>query len=174
MNEISLEELLAVIEDTDYYPLFRPLLGYEDFIKFYEGIDDSMEHLLDEVQDLVGFEFPGDLIHVLLMTNGAKFFDLTLYQLTEDDNDKNGLYYNNATAPTRKEFNIPENYLIVGKSSDLFVVCATLDEEGYLSYVLWDTKNKEAGIVYDYLVEVIMAEIDYYTGAFSEGEDDEE
>ena len=73
MNEISLEELLAVIEDTDYYPLFRPLLGYEDFIKFYEGIDDSMEHLLDEVQDLVGFEFPGDLIHVLLMTNGAKF-----------------------------------------------------------------------------------------------------
>lgn len=173
MEEMSLDYLLEAIEDTEYYPLFSPLFGYDDYLKFYIGIDDSMEPLLDELQDLVDFEFPGDLIYILLITNGGRIFDLNLYHLTEDKKDKNGLYFNNTEADTRKKYNIPDNYLIIGTSSDLFILCVTLDEEGFISYVLWDVKTKEIGLTYNYLVEVLIAEIDYYTGAFSDDETEE-
>ncbi len=172
MKEITLESVLNLIEGTEYPILYRHLLGYEEHVKFYDGIDDSMEPLLDELQELVGFEIPGDLIQLYLISNGGRYFDINLYYLTADKTDKNGLYYQNVTSNVRKDYNIPDDYLIIGTSLDIYAICVRVDEEGYISYVLWDKDSKEIALSYDYLVEILMSEIDYYTEAFSD-EDEE-
>lgn len=167
MKEIYLDDVLFLVEETDYYPLFRPLLGYEEHLKFYDGIIDPMEYLLDELEEIVGFEIPGDFIQLLLISNGGQYFDLNLYSLTKDKKDKKGLYYNNVEADTRKKYNIPDNYLIIGDSSTLYIVCVRIDEEGFISYVLWEKSQKEIALTYDYLMEIMMSEVDYYTEAFT-------
>lgn len=167
MKEIGLEDVLGLVEETDYYLLFRPLLGYEEHLKFYYGITDPMEYLLDELQEIVRFEIPGDLIQMLLISNGGKYFDLNLYSLTEDKNDKKGLYYNNVNATTKKDYNIPKHYLIIGESSNLYIICVRIDDEGYISYLLWEKSQKQISLTYNYLIEIIMSEVDYYTEAFT-------
>lgn len=170
MKEITLETVLNAVEESEYNILYRPLLGYEDNLKFYEGIDDSMEHLLDDLEAVVGFEIPGDLIQLYIISNGGKYFDVNLFQLSEDQNDENSLYYQNVIATTKKDYDIPDDYLVIGTSGEGYYICITIDEDGYISYIMWNKDSKEVFLNYDYLVEILMSEIDYYTEAFSKEE----
>ena len=168
MEKIELQEIIDTCEEagSDYLKLYRPLLGYEENVEFYRGIDDSMEETLNQIEAKVGVEFPADLLQIYLIANGGKYFDITLYHLTNDKTDPNGLYNKNFDSKLREEYNIPENMLIVGETKDGEFILIGIDEEGYYYYCTWDKEIKEMDMDYGYLVEILAYEIDYYTQAF--------
>ena len=120
MEKIELQEIIEACEEveSEYIKLYRPLLGYEDDISLNRGIDDSLQGTLEAIEAKVGVEFPADFLQVYLIANGGKYFDITLYHLTNDIGDPNGLYAKNFDSSLRYEYNIPENALIIGETKD--------------------------------------------------------
>ena len=173
MEKIELQEIIDACEtaESEYIKLFRPLLGYEDDVELYRGIDDSLEGTLNEIEDKVGIEFPADLLQIYLISNGGKYFDLNLYSLTDDKEDPNGLYAKNFDESIRETYNIPKDVLIIGETGDGQYVVAGIDEEGYYYYAMWDKEEKAIDVDFSYLVEILVYEIDYFTQAFSVDED---
>lgn len=173
MEKIELQEIIDACQEaeSEYIKLYRPLLGYEDKVELNRGIDDSLEQTLNEIEAKVGVEFPADFLQVYLIANGGKYFDVNLFYLTNDKNDQNGLYYKNFDSSLRTEYNIPDSMLIIGETKDRQLILVGIDEEDYYYYCTWDKDAKEMDIDYDYLLEVLMYEIDYHTGAFSVDEE---
>lgn len=169
MEKIELQEIIEACEsaESEYIKLYRPLLGYEDEITLYRGIDDRLEDTLNEIERKVGIAFPADFLQIYLLSNGGKYFDLTLYYLTDDKNDQNGLYAKNFNSSIRTGYNIPDNALIIGETKENEYVLIEIDDEGYYSYGTWDKETKEMNMEFSYLTEILVYEIDYYTQAFS-------
>ena len=168
MEKIELQEIIDACEEaqSDYIKLYRPLLGYEENVSFYRGIDDSMEEVLDEIEELVGVEFPADFLQLYLIANGGKYFDINLYYLTADRSDKNGLYYKNLDRSIREEYNIPVNAIIIGETEDGQYIYIGVDEEQYYYYCTWNKETKEMDMDFGYILELLVYEIDYHTQAF--------
>lgn len=168
MEKIEVQEIIDACEEaqSDYIKLYRPLLGYEDEVVLYRGIDDSMEKILNEIEEKAGVAFPSDLIEIYLMSNGGKYFDVHLYPLTTDKKDENGLYYKNMTENLKEEYSIPDNVLIIGETDDNEYILTGIDEEGYYFYCSWDKEEKKMNVDFDYLVELLVCEIDFHTNAF--------
>ena len=167
MKNITLDYLLELVEGTRFHKIFRALLGYEDEVELFAGIDDSLEANVDELEEIAGFEIPGDFLHILLLTNGFRIFDFKLFPLTAKNSDKNGMYYINSKSDYKEKNSIPEEFLVIGEITEKFAVCITYDNEGYITYCLWDKEKKNISITYDYLIEIIASEIDYHNDAFS-------
>ena len=176
MEKIELQEIIDACEqaESEYIKLYRPLLGYEDEVSFNIGIDDSLEGIINEIETKTGIVTPADFLQIYLLSNGGKYFDVNLYYLTNDKNDKNGLYAKNFDDELRKEYNIPQNMLIIGEVADSLYIMAGIDEEGYYYYCTWDKEAKAIDTTFDFLAEVLVYEIDYYTQAFSVDEEIEE
>ena len=53
MKKIELQDIIDACEESEseYIKLYRPLLGYEENLNFYMGIDDSMETVLEEIEN---------------------------------------------------------------------------------------------------------------------------
>ena len=177
MKKIDVQEIIDACEEvkSDYIQLYRPLLGYEDEVELYEGIDDSLQEPLEEIESKVGLAFPADFLQVYLLSNGGKYFDVTLYSLTSDKDDVNGLYYKNFDQSMREQYNIPNEVLVVGETVDGEFILIGLDDEDYYTCFTWNKESKNATYAYDYLLELLIGEIDYHTGAFestyTEGEE---
>ncbi len=176
MERIEIQEIIDVCEEgnSEYLKLYRPLLGYDDEVILYRGIDDSMEGTLNEIEAKVGIVTPADFLQIYLLANGGRYFDVTLYYLTNDKEDKKGLYYNNFNSSLRSEYNIPDNTIIIGETTDNELILVGIDEENYYYYFTWDKETKEMNVDYNYLVEILAYEIDYHTQAFSIDENVEE
>lgn len=175
MEKIELQEIIDACEEagSEYLKLYRPLLGYEEEIELYRGIDDSLEEILNEIETKVGVEFPADFLQIYLISNGGKYFDINLYYLTNDKEDVKGLYYKNFDSGLREEYNIPENMLIVGETDNDELILVGIDQEDYYYYCTWDKEAKQMDMDYGYLVEILAYEIDYYTQAFETEETEE-
>lgn len=172
MKKIELQEIIDVCEEaeSEYLKLYRPLLGYEENVELYVGIDDSLEKCLDEIEKEVKIAFPADFLQIYLLSNGGKYFDVTLYYLTEDKKDGKGLYYNNFNKKLREEYKIPSDMLIIGETADNELILVGIDDEGYYYYCTWDKESKMLDIKFDYLSEILVYEIDYHTEAFTSEE----
>ena len=48
-----------------------------------------------------------------------------------------------------------------------------IDEDDCYYYALWNKETKEEEMQFDYLPELLMYEIDYYTGTFDVDEEEE-
>ena len=175
MEKIELQEIIDACEKSgsEYINLYRPLLGYEDDITLYRGADDSVMDALTEVETKIGLEFPADFFQVYLLSNGGKYFDIKLFSLTSDKKYVDGIYYQNLVADTRKEYNVPDNMLLIGESTDGVLVLIGLDKDDCYYYALWNKETKEEEMQFDYLPELLMYEIDYYTGTFDVDEEEE-
>lgn len=173
MEKIELQDIIDACEESksEYIKLYRPLLGYEDDVSFNVGIDDSMEETLDEIERKVGVAFPADFLQLYLLSNGGKYFDITLYHLTANKKDPNGLYAKNNDISLREEYNIPEGMLVIGETKSNELILIGVDEENCYYYCTWEKDTKEMGMDFNYLVEILVYEIDYYTQAFSIDED---
>ncbi len=174
MERIEIQEIIDACEasESEYIKLYRPLLGYDDEVSLNRGIDDSMEETLNEIESKVGIAFPPDFLQIYLLANGGKYFDLTLYYLTNDKEDQNGLYAKNFDAELRKEYGIPEDVIIIGETKENEFVIVGIDNEGYYAYCTWDKETKSLGTSFDYITEILVNEIDYYTQAFSVEEEE--
>lgn len=173
MAKIELQEIIDVCEasESEYLKLYRPLLGYEDEVSFNVGIDDTLEAALNKLEEKVGIEVAPDFLQIYLISNGGKYFDVNLFPLTKDNKDKEGLLYQNFDSGLREEFDVPANTIILGDTDDDELILLGVDEEGYYYYCTWDKDNKEQNVIYDYLLEILMYEIDYHTNAFSTEEE---
>ena len=169
MEKIEIQEIIDACEasESEFIKLYRPLLGYDDEVSLNRGIDDSMEETLNEIESKVGIAFPADFLQIYLLANGGKYFDLTLYYLTNDKEDQNGLYAKNFDSKLRKEYGIPEDAIIIGETKENEFVIVGIDEEGYYSYCTWDKETKSLSASFDYITEILVYEVDYYTQAFS-------
>ena len=177
MEKIELQEIIDVCEEaqSEYIKLYRPLLGYEDEVVLNRGIDDSLEGVLEEIETLTGVQFPADFLQLYLIANGGKYFDINLFPLTNDKNDVNGLYHKNADKALRKEYNIPDDVLIVGEDEEYSFIIVGIDEEGYYYYATWDKQEKVIDMDFGYILELLVYEVDYHTQAFGlEYEESEE
>ena len=176
MEKIELQEIIDACEEgeSEYIKLFRPLLGYEDEISLNRGIDDTLEATLDEIESKVGIAFPADFLQIYLLSNGGKYFDLNLYYLTNDKKDPKGLYAVNFDSTLRANLDIPEDMLIIGETTDGLYILVGVDDDGYYYYCTWNKETREKELTLDYLVEVLVYEIDYYTQAFTMDEETEE
>lgn len=170
MEKIELQEIIDACEEagSEYLKLYRPLLGYEDKLELNRGIDDSLEETLNLIESKVGIEFPADFLQIYLIANGGKYFDVNLFYLTSDTSDPNGLYYKNFDSELRAQYNIPDDMLIIGETSEDELILIGIDEEEYYYYCTWDKEEKVMDMDFGYLVEILAYEIDYYTDAFSE------
>lgn len=169
MEQIELQDIIAACEEADsvYIKLYRSLLGYEDNVVFYRGIDDSMEKSLDEIEETSGIAFPPDFLQIYLLSNGGKYFDINLFSLSNDKKDVNGLYYKNTNKDLKEEFSIPDDMIVIGETKENEYLLIGIDEEGYYYYCMWDKDAKEKGMDFESLIEVLVYEIDYHTQAFS-------
>ena len=176
MEKIELQEIIEACEEaeSEYIKLYRPLLGYEDDVTLYRGIDDSMEGTLNEIEQKTGIQFPADFLQIYLIANGGKYFDINLYYLTTDKTDPNGLYAKNFDSSLRAEYNIPENTIIIGENKDGEYILVGIDDDGYYAYCTWDKDQKVMGMDFGYLAEILVYEIDYYTQAFTTEAENEE
>lgn len=175
MENIELQEIIDACEESesDYIALFRPLLGYEDNVEFHRGIDDSLQDTLEEVEEKIGVEVPGDFLQLYLISNGGKYFDINLYYLTNDKEDKNGLYNRNMNQEFRKENEIPDDAVVIGETDESYILIG-IDDDDYYFYCLWNKETKTPEVQFDYLVEALMQEINYYTGAYEVEESEEQ
>ena len=173
MEKIELQEIIDACEEaeSEYIKLYRPLLGYEDEISLNRGIDDSLEETLNLIEKKVGIAFPADFLQIYLLSNGGKYFDINLYYLTNDKGDRKGLYAKNADISLREDYDIPDNMLIIGETTDNEYILIGIDDEGYYYYCTWDKEEKAMGTDFAYLIELLVYEIDYYTQAFSVDEE---
>lgn len=169
MEQIELQDIITACEEADsvYIKLYRSLLGYEDNVNLYRGIDDSMEENLNAIEEKSGIAFPPDFLQIYLLSNGGKYFDINLFSLTNDKKDTNGLYYKNVSASLKEEFSIPNDMIIIGETKENEYLLIGIDDEGYYYYCMWDKETKEKGMDFESLVEVLVYEIDYHTQAFS-------
>ncbi len=176
MEKIELQEIIDACTEveSEYIKLYRPLLGYEDSVNFYRGIDDSLEEALDELETDIGMKIPADLLQVYLISNGGKYFDINLFSLTISRTDEAGLYYQNFKSDLRAMYDVPKDMLIIGETDDNLLVLLGIDDENYYYYCTWDKDTRAIDVEYVYLVELLMYEIDYHTGAFSFDEEVEE
>ena len=176
MEKIEIQEIIDLCEEaeSDYLKLYRPLLGYEDEVKLNRGIDDSMEGILDEIEAKVGIKFPADLLQLYLIANGGRYFGVNLFHLSNDRNDINGLYYNNTSETLRDRYKIPSNTLIIGETKEDELILIGIDEDGYYAYCTWDKEEKKMNVDFGYILELLVYEIDYNTGAFQVEYNEEE
>ena len=173
MEKIELQDIIDVCveSESEYIKLYRPLLGYEDNVELYRGIDDSLEETLNEIENMTGIAFPADFLQVYLLSNGGKYFDVNLYPLLASRTDPNGLYAKNIDRRLREDNNIANDMLVIGETTDGLYILVGIDEEGYYYYCTWDKETKTLDAEFDSLVEILVYEIDYHTQAFSvEGE----
>ena len=173
MEKIELQEIIEACEsaESEYIKLYRPLLGYEDEIELYRGIDDSLEDTLNEIESMTGIAFPADFLQIYLLSNGGKYFDVKLYPLLTNKTDSNGLYAKNIDRKLREDNNISNDMLVIGETTDGLYILAGIDEEGYYYYCTWDKETKTLDAEFDSLVEILVYEIDYHTQAFSSDEE---
>lgn len=167
LKEIKLENLVDSLDDleSEYADFFRPMLGYEAILTLYEGIDDSMESLVVEIEDETGFEFPPDLIGYYLCTNGGKFGDLSLFPLTAERSMENTIHRLNVLNKSLKEsIGLDNSTLLIGQYTDTntYVTC-TLSEDGIYSYKLYDADNKTVTMEFEYVTQLVALEVSYIT-----------
>lgn len=167
LNEISLSGLVDLLDDTEseYADFFRPMLGYEAILKLYDGIDDSIETLLTELEDELGFEMPSDLISFYMCTNGGEFADLQLYSITNDRTIDTNLHTINALDTSLKDnLGVGKDTLLVGKykNTDTYITCVLKDDDIY-SYQLYDSNKHKVIMEFEYLIQLVALEVSYAT-----------
>lgn len=173
MEKIELQEIIDACEESksEYINLYRPLLGYEDQVTLYRGVDDSVLGIIAEIEEVTNVQLPADFFQVYLLSNGGKYFDVNLFFLTNDKNDQNGIYYQNVKTDVKNEYALPDNTIVIGDTNDGLLVIVGVDEEGYYYYSMWNKEEKSEEIRCDYLPELLMYEIDYHTGNFDVDEE---
>lgn len=165
LKEIKLVDLIDYLDEekSEYADFFRPMLGYEAVLTFYEGIDDSMEPSANEIEDETGFQIPPDLIAYYLCTNGGEFGDLQLFPLV-DKGAENTIHRLNVLDKSLKEsIGLDNSSLLIGKYTfgDNYLTCTI--EDGTYSYHLWDSAKKEVTMSFEYLVQLVALEVSYVT-----------
>lgn len=175
MEKMELQEIIDACEkaESEYLDLYRPLLGYEDELTFYRGADDSIMDTIKEMEEKIGIQFPPDFFQIYLLSNGGRYFDITLYSFTENKNAPEDIYYKNMIANVKKEYNAPDNTILIGETTDGLLILVGIDEEGYYYYSCWNKETKEEEFRFNYLLELLVHEIDYHTGAFDIDEEEE-
>lgn len=139
LKEISLAELLNNTSGTNYFTTFAKLIGHSKDAIFYDGITDEDYELLEEVERKLGYELPANYVDFLSYLNGGYFMGVELFSVTEKDYP-NSIYARNFLSKIRKEIEIPESDLIIGKVENYIMVVDCLDDN---SYSLMDIRNNE-------------------------------
>ena len=167
LKKISLSGLVDVLDETqsEFADFFRPMLGYEAVLELYDGIDDSVEQLLIEIEDESGFEFPSDLVDFYICTNGGSFADLRLFPLTTDKSVDFNIHTLNVIDTSLKEsIGLDKKSLLVGRyvSDNNYVIC-TLKDDGTYTYQLWDSIKQKVVMEFEYLIQLVALEVSYAT-----------
>ncbi len=139
LKEISLAQLLNNTSGTDYFTTFAKLIGHSKDAVFYEGITDDDYDLLEEIEKELGYELPANYVEFLSYLNGGCFVGVELFSVTNKDYP-NSIYARNFLSKIRKEIEIPESDLIIGKVENYILVVDCLDDA---SYSLMDIRNNE-------------------------------
>ena len=165
LEEIQLSDLVDELdeEQNDYANFFRPMLGYDAFLTLYEGIDDSFEPLLAEVEDEVGYEFPPDLIALYICSNGGKYGGMTLFPLTNDKDVSETINKLNVFDKSLKaSLGLNNATLLLGRYGNLtnYVICYLKDEDTY-SYAVYNGEKKEIRMEFESIAELVALEVSY-------------
>lgn len=162
-TEVTLESIITSLEGSQtFYEDFFPLLrGCEDYIKLYDGIDESSVEYIEKIEMETMSQFPEDLIEFLVCSNGAMIGDLTIFPLQLDD-ETVSIYNLTCNTPNyRKNLNVPSDYFVLGSytDSDLILICG-IDGEKY-EYALYDPEEKKKIVKVDYLAQFIHFELEF-------------
>ena len=164
-KEIKLSDLVDALDsiESEYADFFRPMLGYEAVLKLYEGIEDSDETLINELEDETSFEFPPDLIAFYMNTNGGVFGDLELYPLADKNNENTIHKLNVLSKDLKRSIGLDDSSILVGKYTfnDNYVIVKL--EDGKYVYQLYDGKAQEPKMNFEYLVQLVALEVSYVT-----------
>ena len=139
LEEISLAELLNSTSGTEYFATFAKLIGKSKDAIFFDGIDDDSDYLLEELENELGYELPSHYLDFLGYLNGGKFLNMDLFSLA-DKEYPNSLYGRNFLSNIRKEIDIEDSSLIIGKYNS-YIMCVGCGEDD--SYALMDIRNNE-------------------------------
>jgi len=139
LKEISLAQLLNNTSGTSYFTTFAKLIGHSNDAVFYEGITDDDYDLLEEIEKELGYELPANYVDFLSYLNGGYFVGVELFSVTNKDYP-NSIYARNFLSKIRKEIEIPESDLIIGKVENYIMVVDCLNDS---TYSLMDLRNNE-------------------------------
>lgn len=165
LREIDLTSLVEELDNikSDYADFFRPMMGYDALLTLYEGIEDSVEPLLVEIEDETSYEFPADLISFYVCTNGGIYGDLELYPISHDSTLTKEIHKLNVTNKELKEsIGLDTKSLLIGQYNDnaTYVIC-TLNDDGVYTYQIWDSRTKAPTMEFEYLVQLVALEVAY-------------
>lgn len=139
LTEISLAQLLNNTSGTDYFTTFAKLIGHSKDAIFYDGITDDEYELVEEIEKTLGYELPASYLEFLSYLNGGCFIGVELFSVTNKDYP-NSIYARNFLSRIRKEIEIPESDLIIGKVENYILTVDCLEDD---SYSLMDIRNNE-------------------------------
>lgn len=140
LKEISLAQLLNNTSGTDYFAVFAKLIGHSNNSVFYDGVNDDDYYLLEELEEKLGYELPSHYLDFLSYLNGGKLFNIDLFSLTEKEYP-NSLYFRNFGTDIRKQLELDDSVLIIGKYENYILYVDCIDLDG--SYTLMDIRNNE-------------------------------
>lgn len=176
-KEIRLSDLVDALDsiESEYADFFRPMLGYEAVLKLYEGIEDSVEPLINELEDETSFECPPDLLAFYMNTNGGTFGDLELYAFSDKNNDYTIHRLNVLNKDLKQSIGLDNSSILVGKYTfnDNYVIVKL--EDGKYVYQLYDGKAQQPKMNFEYLIQLVALEVSYVTDydGFMDFEDEE-
>ena len=140
LNEISLAQLLNNTSGTDFFVTFAKLIGHSQDAIFYDGISDDDYYLLEELETELGYELPSHYLDFLSYLNGGRFLNIDLFSLAEKEYT-NSLYARNFGSNIRKELELEDSVLIIGKYENYVMYVDCVEADG--SYTLMDIRNNE-------------------------------
>lgn len=165
LKSITLTEMVDKLdnEGSEYADFFRPTLGYDALFKLYEGINDSCESLLSEIEDETGYQFPTDVIELYMCSNGGYFADIELFPISNDSSLENDVHRLNVFNKELKEsIGLNNSTILFGRyiDSKTYIICS-LNEDNVYQYSLWDGIKQETTITVEYLIQLLALEISY-------------
>jgi len=140
LREISLAQLLTNTSGSEYFSIFAKLIGYSEDAIFFEGIKDDEYYLLEELEEELGVLLPSNYLEFLSYLNGGHFLNVDLFSLA-DKEYPNSLYNINCESKARRELNLENNILIVGKFDNYIMYIDCDESDG--TFTLMDIRNKE-------------------------------
>ena len=147
MKEIRQIQTLKNADMSYLFPIFRSLVGYAPFVKFYEP-DPDFATLCKNIDTELKIEMDPDYVEFMSITNGGKIDFVTFFSFKDDEQTRDLVYLN--LDPEKRKFLVGDSNCFIAAENGNNYYCYDLlskisgkkDDEGY-AWGLYDMEQKK-------------------------------
>lgn len=170
MEEKKLLDVVASADMSYLFPLFRRLLGYDPFVKFYNPNPDTIV-LCKRISEEMGFELDESFVEFMLYTNGGFLHIVDFFSFKNIDDKMKDLLYVNLDKNVHDSLVKFDTAFIVGKFSNDYYCYdkkCNIEKTKSKAYVwaLYDSAKKEYVYSFDNFYSLLEYHINLLSYSF--------